>query len=79
MTDPSPNQRMAAGFGDDTRAEDFNLRSRAKAYKPEHDAEADRMRSIADRLTPAQRMQLGYQDSARTAAETLDTRQEPTR
>lgn len=70
MTD-HPAERIAAGYA----ATDFETKKahrRASAYRPEHDAEADRLTStIGDALPPQVRLALGYHESAREAAQQI--------
>ncbi len=69
MNDPTPAQRIAAGYAahDDTAA----LAARAAAHRPEDDAEADRLTALGDQVPLSMRLANAFHDSARTAAQHL--------
>jgi len=69
-----PRQTLANAYAesDATHGERRNAR-KAGAYKPEHDAEADRLKTtVGDALPTSVRLALGYHASARDAAEQIE-------
>lgn len=60
-----PEERLSAAFN--TPAEVTAAQMRARAYNPDFDDQADKMRTLGSLITPNQRMQLGYHESARAA------------
>lgn len=70
-------ERLADGYGTPENYAGKRDRRRAGAHQPEHDAEADRLRTtIGDALPASVRMALGYHESAREAARKLDDQED---
>lgn len=76
MTDPTPRQvadtHIADGYANSVDV--AQLRSRAANYRPEDDAEIERLKALPDEhITPTMRTAIGYHESAREAAAELAT------
>lgn len=73
----TPREHLAAGYGSPEDYAGKRERRRAAAHHPEHDAEADRLKTtIGDRLPATVRMALGYHESAREAAHKLNDQED---
>lgn len=73
----SPRDHLAAGYGSPEDYAGKRERRKASAYRPEHDADADRLRTtVGDTLPPSVRMALGYHESAREAAHKLNDQED---
>jgi hypothetical protein len=71
----NPRQTLAKGYAESARTHEGKRNHRkAGAHRPEQDGEADRLTTtVGDALPTQVRLALGYQASAREAAEALDT------
>lgn len=64
--------RIAAGYGDNDPGRARRDASIAASYRPEDDAEIDRLRKIPN-LPATVRMRIGYHDQAKAAAAAVAT------
>lgn len=70
-------EHLAAGYADTTEWEQKKAARKAGAYRPEYDAEADRLKtSIGDALPPSVRIALGHHTEAREAAQKLNDQED---
>jgi hypothetical protein len=63
--------RLSAAYAE-SGADQQRLARQASAYKPELDAKAEQIRKAGDRVSPTQRIALGYHDAAKAAHEELE-------
>lgn len=69
----SDNRRLAAGYSDRNPGKDRVDASLAAMYRPEEDAEVERLRKIPN-LPATVRMRIGYHDRAKAAAKAINER-----
>lgn len=67
-TEQTGQGRLAAAYsGSHNTAEVARLKRIADAYKPEQDAEIERLRALGDKVPAATRVAIGYHDKAKAA------------